>query len=116
MTDVEVKRGIEHALKAFAGRPVGEAAIALFEALGYKSEKRLALTPNTAEQFFATFPQNRQFNAKQALVDEWRTVDFLFQLPEIGRGFQTDRLFIVDRPTVREKSIDEAHSVLPPSS
>jgi len=82
MTDVEVKRGIEHALKAFAGRPVGEAAIALFEALGYKSEKRLALTPNTAEQFFATFPQNRQFNAKQALVDEWRTVDFLFQLTD----------------------------------
>jgi hypothetical protein len=82
MNDVETKRAIEDALKAFAAKPIAEAAIALFESLGYKSEKRLALKPNSAANLKATFAKNRPFNEKHALLDDWQSADFLFQLTD----------------------------------
>jgi hypothetical protein len=40
------KYQIEAALMDFADQPLADAAIALFEVLGYKSKKRLKLSPN----------------------------------------------------------------------
>ena len=37
MNDVETKHEIDAALKRFTTTPISEAAISLFEALGYKS-------------------------------------------------------------------------------
>ena len=82
MNDPESKRAIENSLKSFASMPIAGAAIALFEALGYRSEKRLALKPNTADGFLNIFGQQRAVNRDQALVDEWQSVDFLFQLTD----------------------------------
>ena len=41
MTDL--RQQISDALAAFTQRPLADAAIALFETLGYRSEKRLAM-------------------------------------------------------------------------
>ena len=82
MSAVDTKRGIETALKSFGAMPLQTAAFGLLEALGYKSQKRLPLVPNTAQTFLAQFGQARPFNAENALVAEWQSVDFLFQLTD----------------------------------
>jgi len=82
MTDTQRKQAIQAALIAFNGGTLGENARALFATLGYRSEKRLDLTPNTPPTFLNTFDQNRQLDQTQALFDHWRSVDFLFQLTD----------------------------------
>lgn len=82
MKPVETKRAIQAALAAFAGQPLTAAATGLFESLGYKSDKRLPLKPNTPDSFLATFGQGRKLNADHALLSEWQSVDFLFQLTD----------------------------------
>ncbi len=59
-----------------------DAATALFEALGYRSEKRLPFNPNTPDNFLATFAQGRKLNPELALLADWESVDFLFQLTD----------------------------------
>ena len=82
MNPRERKQAIEDSLKAFSSLPLEKAGLNLFEVLGYKSEKRLSLKPNTASTFLATFAQQRPFNQEQALVNDWQTVDLLFQLTD----------------------------------
>jgi adenine-specific DNA-methyltransferase len=82
MNTQDLKRPIETALKMFATKPVAEAATELFDVLGYRSEKKLPLKPNTPDNFLQTFAQNRPFNPEHALMAEWRSVDFLFQLTD----------------------------------
>ena len=82
MNDLETKQAIVDSLAGFAGKPLGEAATLLFDSLGYKSEKRIALNPNTAETFTATFAKDRPLNLENALLAEWQSVDFLFQLTD----------------------------------
>lgn len=81
-TDIQAKQAIEAALKAFAGRPLADAAAALFESLGYKSTRRLRLDSSSAENFVRHFVQNRPFNREQALVKDWQSANFLFQLTD----------------------------------
>jgi hypothetical protein len=82
MNDHATKQAIVSAFAGFAGKPLAEAATALFESLGYKSEKRIALKPNTAETFAATFAKDRPLNLDQALLPDWQSADFLFQLTD----------------------------------
>jgi adenine-specific DNA-methyltransferase len=82
MNDQDLKKSIETALKAFAAAPLAEAATALFDVLGYRSEKRLSLKPNTPETFLRTFAKDRPLNSDHALLFEWLSVDFLFQLAD----------------------------------
>ncbi len=80
--DQELKKSIETALNACANMPLAEAAIALFDVLGYRSEKRLSLKPNTPENFLRAFAKDRPLNRDQAILAEWQSVDFLFQLTD----------------------------------
>ena len=82
MNDLQPKQAIASALKDFAAKPLALAATALFESLGYRSTKRLALTPNTPANFLTTFEQGRKLNPGQALLPDWQSVDFLFQLTD----------------------------------
>ena len=54
------KTAVETALKAFGSQPLEAAALNLFGALGYRSERRFDLTPNTPAQFLAVFAQGRE--------------------------------------------------------
>ena len=82
MSDLETKQSIVNSLAKFASQPISAAATALFESLGYKSDKRLILKPNSPETFIATFGKDKPFNHDQALLADWQTVDFLFQLTD----------------------------------
>ena len=82
MNDLETKQSIVKSLQAFASKPVAEAALALFESLGYRSQKRLALKPNTAATFTAQFAKDKPLNPETALLTDWQSVDFLFQLTD----------------------------------
>jgi adenine-specific DNA-methyltransferase len=74
------KEQIQNALKALASGNLRDNARRLFDVLGYRSEKRIDLSPNTAEAFLETFDPKKQLNAKAVLLDHWRSVDLLFQL------------------------------------
>ncbi|MBI3249159.1 MAG: Eco57I restriction-modification methylase domain-containing protein [Deltaproteobacteria bacterium] len=74
------KERIQDALVAFANGNLRDNARQLFDTLGYRSEKRIDLSPNTAEAFLDQFDPEQKLNAKTALLDHWRSVDLLFQL------------------------------------
>ncbi len=82
MSDLETKQAIAKSLAGFVDQPLPAAATALFESLGYKSQKRIALNPNTPETFVATFAKEKPLNSDHALLADWQSVDFLFQLTD----------------------------------
>jgi len=82
MTGPQAKEAIPAALKAFAVQPLAPAAIALLESLGYRSQKRITLKPNTAETFAATFAKEKPLNPQNAILADWQSADFLFQLTD----------------------------------
>jgi adenine-specific DNA-methyltransferase len=95
MNSIDPKQAIENALQTFSTAPLREAATGLFECLGYRSQKRLDLKPNNGVSFLNTFAQNRPFNRDQAMVNDWQSVDFLFQLTdaEVQAGGQEHLAF-----------------------
>lgn len=84
------KEKIQDALKAFTNRNLRDNARRLFNILGYRSEKRIDLSPNTAQAFLEEFDPQKKLNAKTALLDHWRSVDLLLQLTsdEINQAMQ----------------------------
>jgi adenine-specific DNA-methyltransferase len=84
------KEQIQNALKAFASGNLRDNARQLFDVLGYWSERRQDLSPNTVKEFLETFDPGEKLNAKTALLDHWRSIDLLFQLTsdEINQTMQ----------------------------
>lgn len=82
MHPTEHKHQIADALGRFGQGPLRDNAIALFETLGYHSNLRLDLPDHTPAAFLADFDPANNLDHARALVDEWQTVDFLFQLTE----------------------------------
>jgi adenine-specific DNA-methyltransferase len=82
MNNIEIKAAIQSALKDFITQPLAPAALHLLETLGYTSQKRLSLKPNTLDKFLATFSSGRTLNDRYASPNEWKTVDFLFQVSD----------------------------------
>src|ERR1035438_595589 len=82
MSDLETKQAIVTSLAGFAAKPLAEAATTLFESLGYRSEKRITLKPNSASAFVAMFAKEKQINPLNALLPDWKSVDLLFQLTD----------------------------------
>jgi ribosomal protein L29 len=74
------KTQIEESLKAFIHQPLEQAAVKFLDTLGYRSDRRFQLRPNTAASFINTFCDGRTLNQAQAMVDHWQSVNFLFQL------------------------------------
>ena len=82
MGTMDLRTEIQQRLQAFEKGNLRDNALALLGTLGYTSEKRITLSPNNLEQFLATFAQGKTLNEKLALPDEWKTIDFLFQLTD----------------------------------
>ena len=80
MKQQQAKQAIADSLDRFASGSLAENAIDFFGTMGYVSEKRIELHPPTAANFRATFATNGDFNAAKALLDDWQSVDLLFQL------------------------------------
>ena len=62
MNALETKQAIQSALSDLASKPLADAATSLLEVLGYTSQKRMTLKPNTAANFAKPFVGNRPFN------------------------------------------------------
>jgi hypothetical protein len=78
---IEKKKEIESAIKAFASGNHTKNALALFESLGYATDRQAPLQKPTKEQFKETFIQGyHRFNESKAYFDDWIYVDLLFQL------------------------------------
>ena len=89
------KLDIRQTLQACGQGPLADPARALFDTLGYRSDKRFDLAPNTAAEFQAQFDPQDRLNAAQALLAESRAVDFLMQVTtdEIGPAVSGQRVY-----------------------
>ena len=78
----EPKKKIEQALHQFARGNLADNAKHLLNTLGYRSQRTMQLDPNSKDGFLSAFNlQNSQdFNTERALVEEWDSIDFIFQL------------------------------------
>ena len=83
MTDQDVKRDIETALKSFSSGSFSKNAIALFGALGYNTSRQNPFVNKTTVEFEENFGHafaEKNFNKEKARFAEWKSVDLLFQL------------------------------------
>ena len=80
MNDTQHKAAITNALNRFTDDNLAENALNLLNTLGYRSERALALEPNTADSFIEAFDLQGQLNRDRALTAEWVSVAPLFQL------------------------------------
>ena len=78
MNDASHKAQIQAALSRFTSGSLADNARHLLGVLGYDSDRTLTIEPNTAEGFLARWT----LNPEKALLSEWDTCDFLFQLTE----------------------------------
>ena len=81
MNGWQLRQSIEQALNGFQHHPLQPSASNLFEALGYHSNKTLPTPLETAARFVEL--SNRaggNMNMGRALLDEWESIDLLFQL------------------------------------
>ena len=81
---LDLKKQVEANLHSFLAGDFKQNALQLFDTLGYKSDKQINLQPNTAEGFKSFLKENNAqlHNEAKAHLDEWLTVDFLFQLTD----------------------------------
>ena len=101
------KDKIKTALQRFSNGNLAENARHLLNVLGYHSQRIMDLEPNTAEEFLSAFNLDNKINEKLALLQEWESVDLLFQLTgeQISDNGQVDIDFReVDIDRERDKS------------
>jgi len=80
---IELRQRIEQALRDFSSGSLADNARRLLGELGYKSDKTVELAPNTWDGFREEFIRGDSgFNTTTALVEEWQTIDILFQLTD----------------------------------
>ncbi|HEY9711297.1 MAG TPA: hypothetical protein V6D48_24015, partial [Oculatellaceae cyanobacterium] len=80
VSELQIKQAIEQALRSFSTGHLATNALALFQSLGYQSDKKLNFSLRTSANFLTSFDEDSKLNHKNALLDEWLSVDFIFQL------------------------------------
>ena len=82
MNEVKTSQKIDQVLKDFQHGTLINNARNLLNTLGYDSEMKIDLESNLAEDFISEFDPSRKLNRERAMVEEWETIDLLFQLTE----------------------------------
>src|SRR5580658_5552144 len=82
----ELKQRIGQCIQAFATLPLRTAALSLFSALGYESDRTVAT--HSVADFREQFDPESRLAHPAALVPNWQSVELLFQLTdeEISRS------------------------------
>ena len=80
MHETSLKADIYRVLNRFTARELAESATQLLNILGYESQRTLNRDANTTEAFLEDFDADNLINPEKALLHEWHTADFLFQL------------------------------------
>ena len=82
--NTDEKINILEAVKAFAKDDISKAGINLFSTLGYDTSLQAPLDDKTYQEFKETYiqgsPAADRFNEEKALVEDWKSIDILFQL------------------------------------
>ena len=86
------KNDIKDVLKHFTDGNLADNARHLLDTLGYRSGRTTSLEPNTADEFIDYFDPSNTMNAERALLEEWESIDLLFQLTG-------DEISLSDQPT-----------------
>ena len=79
------RQELQDRLKLFESQPLREASIGLLDALGYRSDRTIEIPDSAPDAFLGMLAENDQdkaFNKKNALFDEWLHADLLFQLTD----------------------------------
>jgi RNA polymerase primary sigma factor len=79
VSEQQAKASINQALSSFAKGKLADNARNLFFVLGYRSDRTSQFSPNTSDNFIASFDIYQKLNHQKALLEEWLSVDFLFQ-------------------------------------
>ena len=74
MNDTQHKAAVTNALNRFTDDNLAENALNLLNTLGYRSERALALEPNTADAFIDAYDLQRQLNRDRALTADCRVI------------------------------------------
>lgn len=80
MNDRRHKAAITEALNRFIDGDLAENTRNLLDTLGYQSDRTIVFESNTAEEFIENFGQLGEIDADKARLQEWASIDFLFQL------------------------------------
>ena len=99
MHQTHIRTDIQHALNNFTDGEPHENATHLLKVLGYQSQRTLSRTENTVTAFLEDFDRHKRMNRQKALLHEWDTADFLFQLTadEITQHTQETIVFHEDQ-------------------
>ena len=100
------KAAITTALRRFVGGNLANNARNLLETLGYRSDRTIGFEPNTAEGFIENFGRFGEMNADKARLQEWKSVDFLFQLTETEIVENTQRQIVFEKYPVDSRIIE----------
>ncbi len=73
---------MKSALANFQTIPLKEASRQLLAKLGYQSDKYLVGAGSKPQDFLADFATGHPFDEKKALIADWKSADFLFQLTD----------------------------------
>ena len=77
---LERRSHVHAALKALLDRPLKDAAVGLFSALGYASRKTVNLGGSSSSFLSFIDPTGGLTSKQEAQVPKWRCVEFVFQL------------------------------------
>lgn len=81
MADKDLKFAIQSSIKAFANEGISKNALALFSTLSYNTDRQNPFVKKTYQTFKESFLDGEtRFNEGKAIVNEWKSVDLLFQL------------------------------------
>ena len=83
MSSTLSKITIANVLRGFVRGDLVQNTRSLLGTLGYRSDRTIAFEPNTAEGFIEHFGQFGGINTDKARLQEWKSIDFLFQLTEV---------------------------------
>lgn len=98
MNELETKKQIELAITRFSNGSLLENSLNLLNTLGYRSQRQFILTPNNINGLVELAPDIANINKVKALVNDWLTVDFLFQLTGDDIRNMTQGRLIFDDP------------------
>lgn len=74
------KQHLSQRVQLFAGQPLRQSALALFEVLGYSSDR--TLETRSVQDFCKQFDPESKLAHPAALVEQWQSAELLFQLTD----------------------------------
>jgi adenine-specific DNA-methyltransferase len=76
----DLRELIDAHLRAFGQGDLTECSLALFQSLGYQTDKRVGFAAEGAAEFLAEMNGEGKLNPEKALTEQWRSFSLLFQL------------------------------------